>query len=101
MKSNNIIQFPDMGVIAPPPPVAESTEAEIEENKKRFIKVCTNNYMRYLYNDIAMTGFDVYNEDFQLYFNYVKETLTAALYSSMEMRHPLHEVETPKNPSNT
>jgi len=89
---NNVIQFPDKGV------VPSELKVDFEKNKKRFIDGYLNKLMQGLYTEISMEGFDIDSEEFIRYFSYSGEVLRAGLYLSADLKHPLHDIlhETPE-----
>ena len=87
-KLDNIIPFPKIhsGKRNNPNKLIKD---ELQENKRAYIDDLLDHYVHQLVSRFATHGIDVKTKDFILHFAYTVESLRAALYTSMDLYHPL------------
>ena len=89
MTANNVIKFPKFD--NSPPQSGEELGVYFDKNKKAYIDYICDHYCTNLYNKLGGHGFDVFDGDFITNFSYTVETLRYAMYSSLDLDHPLKE----------
>jgi len=87
-KLDNIIPFPKEHTGKRNNP-KDLIRDELEENKRNYIDDLLDHYVHQLVNRFSSHGIDVKTKDFILHFAYTVESLRAALYTSMDLYHPL------------
>ena len=87
-KLDNIIPFPKIHCGKKNNP-NKLIQDELEENKRAYVDDLLDHYVHQLVNRFSSHGIDVKTKDFILHFAYTVESLRAALYTSMDLYHPL------------
>ena len=89
-KPDNVIQFPTKHTGKKNDP-KNLLQDELKDNKKAYIDDLLDHYVHQLVSRFATHGIDVKTKDFILHFAYTVESLRAALYTSMDIYHPLQQ----------
>lgn len=89
-QANNVLKFPNMGLMPKPKNETELGEHFLQ-NKKIYIDHVVDHYSIQLINKLGMHGFDIYEEDFIKGYSYTIESLRATLYSTLDIYHPFNE----------
>lgn len=94
----NVIIFPKNKLKTPPQTVEELNESleaintEIVNVRKDYIEELLDDTMQDIFANFASEGFDLCSEDCIKSTSMLIETLRAAVYRSVNIEHPLHEV---------
>ena len=87
MKSN-VITFPKKSARGEP---FEDFRAKIEKQKEHYINNVVDQHSSALLANIALSGFDIENDEFMKDFAFTVEALRSNLYRNMGLKHTFHK----------
>ena len=87
MKSN-VITFPKKSARGEP---LEDFRVKIEKQKEHYINNVVDQHSSALLANIALSGFDIENDEFMKDFAFTVEALRSNLYRNMGLKHTFHK----------
>lgn len=88
MKKTNVITFPKKSARGEP---FEDFRVKIEKQKEHYINNVVDQHSSALLANIALSGFDIENDEFMKDFAFTVEALRSNLYRNMGLKHTFHK----------